>query len=121
MNESELNMLMMTVNGALVFAAMGIAAGYTKLSGTRAGSVYLRGNWVVNEQKFDIRKGNVLFFIVESTCLLSGLVLSLIAAYFIPNYFIDFVVIAIGSFVSGYVYTSKTCQILNKYKIIIEV
>lgn len=112
---------MFIVNAILVNLVTGIAFGYENLSKTELGKHYLSGKWQINEQKYELTKGYILFFAIECLCVLSGLVMGAIIYFLIPHLTVAYITLSLGGFASGYIYTTKSCHFLGKYKIIREV
>lgn len=53
--------------------------------------------------------------------MISGLALGAFVFFMFPYVGVAYVGLSIGGLLSGYVYTVKTCQLLEKYKVIREI
>lgn len=118
MNESKLNTLMFLVNAVLVSAATGIGMGFETLHRSKYGEYYLQGKWEINEQKYELKYGYFLFIMVELACILSGLVAGGLISWMVPHIAVAYLALSVGAVASGYVYTTKTCYYLDKFRII---
>lgn len=59
-----------------------------------------------------------MLILVEIGFLVSGFIIVGLVYVLIPFTVIRFIGASLGGFVSGYVYTAKTCEFLTKHKII---
>jgi hypothetical protein len=61
-----------------------------------------------------------MLILVEVGCLAVGMVIAGVVYFLVPVLVVRFFGVCVGGFVSGYVYTSRSCAMLTKYKIIRE-
>lgn len=55
---------------------------------------------------------------MELACILSGLAVGGVIAFLVPHIAVAYAALSIGAIFSGFVYTTKTCYYLDKFRII---
>lgn len=118
MNENRLNFIMFIANALFVNVATGVGLGYSSLANDPLGKKYLSGKWEINEQKYEFKKGYLIYVLVEVGCLLSGLAVGGLLLKLIPTRIVAFIAISVGGLLSGFIYTAKTIKVLGKLKVI---
>ena len=116
-NEPRLNQLMLVLNALMVNVLTGVAMGYEQLVKSPIGAFYLSGRWRI-DSKYGKKLSKVLFFLVETGFLLSGLLVAAVCFKLVPHFLVAYAGVSVGGIVSGYVYTTKTAAFLNKHGII---
>ncbi len=107
------------LNSLIVNFMTGIAYGYEEITNSPKGRVYLAGNWLINEQRYVLWCGYLLFFVIEFGLLIIGFLPGVLAVYLFGfSEGIIFVFGNIGAFLGGYLYTSKTWKVLFDRKVI---